>query len=212
MAQPLSPSELQFLQTLHQRASRSGQIAGQPGPGMMASLSPPTNRQRVWQGIKFEQTSVYEPKPWIPLSTDGLPIGLIARDRTLTFTLPTVNITAQDRIGFSTPAAVYAITATAFLTDGAGAGVDLPVGADPRDVFRIQIKDATGDLWQSEPAMASNVAGTAQFPRLIGAAGRMCDGGTTTIVMVTPLLANLLIDVTLWTIEQPGPTNIAPSS
>lgn len=213
MSQPLSPHEMQYLAQLQSRAIATGQAQqGRPGPGMMASLTPPTNRQRVWQGVKFEQMSVYEPQPWIPLSEDGLPIGLVCRDRTVTYSLPTVNQETPSRLGFSTPAACYAITATSLLTDGAGNLVSLAVGVDPRDVFRIQIKYAQGDLWQSEPAIARNICGTAEFPRLVGKPSWMLDGGTSIIVTVTPLIANLIIDVTLWTIEQPGPTNIAPSS
>lgn len=214
MTTPLSPPELEYLRQLLHRGTRAGQVTtpGQPGPGMMASLNPPTNRQRTYMGVKFEQMPVYQPEPWIPLSEDGLPIGLVCRDRTVTYLLPTANQETPQRLGFSTPASCYAITATAVQTDGAGAGVNLPVGMDPRDTFRLQIKYAQGDLWQSEPAIARNVAGTAEFPRLVGKPGWMLDGGTSIILTVTPLFENLIIDVTLWTIEQPGPTNIAPSS
>lgn len=206
MSQPLSPQEIQHLQYLLARGQHAGQVRhpGAPGPGMMASLNPPSTRKRIWEGVEYEPTGLYEPKPLMPYADN---IGWVPRDRTATFTNPTVGQESALTLGFSTPSVCYALTGSAIPSDGT---TGLPVGYNPLDTFRVQVKYSQGDLWQTDPTLARNVLGTAEFPRLVGARAWRLDAGTSLRLTVTPLVANLTIDVTLWIIETPG-SNIAPS-
>jgi len=197
-APPLGPQEIQVLTMLHQRASANNQMP----VGLLATVSPPDNATRHYNNIPFRETDVVKPKPWMAVDPN---IGYLLNDRIVSLNNPAINVENITRLGFDVPSSVYALVATAIDTTGAG----FPVGQDARDFFQIQFELSNGQRWQTLPALGSTVTGPAQFPRLLGRPAWQLNNGAVLLARITPLRANLRIDVNLWTIEQPGPTNIA---
>ena len=106
-------------------------------------------------------------------------------------------------IQFDLPCRVIALNGAAFST---AAGNALPVGVGPRDCFLFRMEYTTGDRLHINARIASLYLGTAERPGEIGGVGYTIDGGTVT-VGITPLIANLRINVALHCVEMRGPRN-----
>lgn len=119
-----------------------------------------------------------------------------------------VNATAGSEtlaiIQFDLPCRLIAINGSAFNT---AAGNALPVGVDPRDTFLFRLEYTTGDKLHITQRLGSTVVGTSQRPGEIGGVGYTIDQGASVTIGITPLLANLRIDITLVCLEMRGPRN-----
>ena len=80
-------------------------------------------------------------------------------------------------------------------------------GLDPLDTFTIQFQHTNGDLYMTLPALGGTVLGAGSEPVLLGGPSWAQDRGTSILVTIQPLRANLRIDVCLWAIEARGPAN-----
>jgi len=107
-------------------------------------------------------------------------------------------------VQFDLPCRLIAINGAAFST---AAGNALPVGVGPRDAFLFRLEYTTGDRLMISQRMASTVCGTAERPGELGGTGYTIDQGASVTLGITPLLANLRIDVTLVCLEMRGPRN-----
>ena len=107
-------------------------------------------------------------------------------------------------VQFDLPCRLIAINGAAFSTAGGNA---LPVGVGPRDCFLFRLEYTTGDRLMITQRMASTVLGTAERPGELGGTGYTIDQGASVTLGITPLLANLRIDVTLVCLEMRGPRN-----
>lgn len=110
-------------------------------------------------------------------------------------------------IPFDLPCRVVALNGAAFST---AQGNALPVGVGPRDCFLFRMEYTTGDRLHINARIASLYLGTAERPGEIGGVGYTIDGGTVTIG-ITPLIANLRINVALHCVEMRGPRNYVTS-
>ena len=199
---PYSAAEIAQLQSALQHAQASGQLETVIGPNMLATLNPPTDDTRIKNGVPYREMQVYYPEPWMPVASD---IAYSPNDRVVQVLNQTANTEVIERLGFDVPTVVYATVSAVRSTSG-----DLPATVgNERDLFRVQFELTNGRKWQTSNSLGSTVTGTAERPRLLGRTGWRFDMGTVLLVKVTPLVANLDINVVLYTIETPGATNIA---
>lgn len=197
-----SDAQVAQLQQAIQHAQSTGQLAEVIGPNMLATLNPPTDDTRIKNGVPYREMQVYYPEPWMPVATD---IAYSPNDRVVQLLNGTANTEAIERLGFDVPTVVYATVSSVRSTNA-----NLPTTVqDARDLFRVQFELTNGRKWQTNPALGTAVTGTAERPRLLGRTGWRFDMGTVLQVKITPLIADLEINIVLYTIETPGATNIA---
>lgn len=106
-------------------------------------------------------------------------------------------------VQFDLPCRLIAINGSAVDTTGAA----LPVGLDPRDTFLFRLEYTTGDRLHITQRLGSTVVGTAQRPGEVGATGYTINQGASVTLGITPLRANLRVDITLHTLEMRGARN-----
>ena len=107
-------------------------------------------------------------------------------------------------VQFDIPCRLIAFTGSSFNT---AAGNALPVGVGPRDTFLFRAEYTQGDRLHVAARIASTVVGTSERPGEIGGAGWTINSGASFVLGITPLLANLRINVTLVCLEMRGPSN-----
>lgn len=174
------------------------------------SMQPPDLRQQAAQVAQgqaaYARCAVAQPQPWLYY---GPNIGHPARDFTVQLLNGTVNVEAQtaNPWRFDVPGSIIALTGSCHLTTGAG----FPVGWSPLDSFKVRINTVNGQEGLIvQAAHASNVLGTGALPRYLPLDCWKFDVGAVFQVFVTPLIANLDIDVTAWVVFDLGPTNVTP--
>lgn len=86
-------------------------------------------------------------------------------------------------------------------------GNALPVSVNPLDLFLVRFEYVQGDQLTTNARLGSNVLGTAAQPGEVGGVGWVFNTGSTVTVGITPLVANLRIDVTIACLEFRGPSN-----
>ena len=202
---PISGDELNLLNYLRARNLSAGKA--------VAALEVPDTESRIVQGVPYQEVPVAEPMPWMPVAND---IAWGLNDRTTTFTGATANVETPNTMGFDLPSVVYAITATVrqstfepqgnFFNFWEGNGF-----ASPLDTFRVQFGLSQGRNWQTTNAPGSTICGSAERPRFLGRSAWRLGEGAVLLVKVTPLLANLNIDIVLWAVEFTGGSNIRPT-
>lgn len=205
MSQPLNEREYYLLQQLQARAVAAGQNPGQvglPGPNMRATLNPPSDDQRLAGGVPYRMTRLGEPLAWLPYSPT---IAWRNNDRVAAFTNQTANAQATVRLNFDTPSVIYKIAAG--VRDTQGNAINGSFGT-VLDTFQIQFTlSQAGIVFQTTATYGSTICGTAALPRVLDIPWRM-DQGAAILVNVTPLMANLDVNIVLYTVETPGATNI----
>lgn len=176
------------------------QVTWPPGLSASALLEPPSTQLRAQQGVYFYRphVPVDRPRPWFPADPN---IGRQVRRVVRNFSGLTAGTEVPQNIQVDTPATVYALTGAAFNTAaGLSAGLDS---------FRVRFEYITGDRLDTVSGLGSALLGTAAFPAFIGDVGWSFDRGSAIRVFVTPLIANLAIDIAVWWIEVRGPVNFS---
>lgn len=187
----------------------SGGSPGIPGPGQ---LQPNSRAANVAAGMDYQLLPAYP--PFVRLSTSSS-VAYFVRFRTFIFhgNGTAANTTAQQQMSFSVPTIIIARTAAAILADAAA----LPVGRGSLDIFTFQLFRAGSnsdmiDAGAGGTATAPNVLtlgsailGTAAQPALIPGNGLFVDTGSFLLASCTNLIANALVHVTLWCLEEYGP-------
>jgi hypothetical protein len=80
-------------------------------------------------------------------------------------------------------------------------------GINPLNTFLFRMEYSTGDQLMTAARLASTCLGTMENPGEIGGTGYVINPGASLVLGVTPLLANLRIDITLHCLEARGPSN-----
>ena len=107
-------------------------------------------------------------------------------------------------VNFDIPCTLYARAGGAFVTQAPNA---FPLGVLPLGSFLFRMEYSTGDKLDTGPRLASTCLGTMENPGEVGGAGYVIQPGAGVVLGITPLLADLRIDITLFCLEQRGPTN-----
>lgn len=183
-------------------AQAAGQLEALVGPDMLASLAQTDTGSRLFQGVRYEETAVAMPVPWLPQDPN---IALGLNDRVVSFNGATANVQTSATVSFDVPCVVFQINGAVRSTNA-----DLPATVgDPLDLIRVQFKTVGGYQFQTSDVFGSTILGTAQRP---GNLGRPCwrfESGSSLTVFYTPLVANLQVDIVMRTVITPGPGNIA---
>lgn len=175
-------------------------------PQAGANINIPSLSQLGGQGRpRFVRVPVYPTAP--PVSTDPY-VGIMMRyyGTTLLSTQDdyVVGSEASRVIPFDIPGVIFARAGSAFNT---GAGNALPLGVRPLDTFLFRMQYSTGEVFDIGPRLASTCLGSGENPAEIGGIGFIVKPGASILVGITPLLANLRIDITLYCMEQRGSSN-----
>ena len=128
---------------------------------------------------------------------------------TLTYTDAdfTVNAESLRTVQFDLPCRLIGFTGSSVVYDGANAVTGYVAGIDPRDQFLFRMEYTTGDRLHTAARLGSTVVGTLQNPGEIGGTGYTIDQGAAVILGITPLVANIRIDITMVCLEIRGSSN-----
>ena len=181
-------------------------VAVTPGNpvGGGAAISMPSRAQMGGEGgglPPWQRVPVYPPQ--LLLSTNKY-VGHETRYYGAGILNIAINTETTATVQFDTPCIVYGMTGSAFSTAAAA----LPAGTEPLDTFLIGIEHSNGNRMTTSPRLGTTVLGTARQPGLIGGNGWVFDRGSTCVFLITPLIANLRIDVNLLCVEERGPSNL----
>lgn len=173
------------------------------GAGATASLSPPSDMERMQDTNQpWDRLQLYYPEPLLPV---GNRIAFQLRQRVVQFQSAAANVESVQSIQFDTPGPVYQITAAAYDNTGAA----LPVGLDSLDTFRVRFEHSSGDRLTTVATLGSTICGKGALPALLSRSCWHFDSGSVMRVGVTPLRANLDIDIVAWQYEARGPSNVS---
>jgi hypothetical protein len=185
-------------------APGGGNMPGWPaGYDSQAQIDPATYNTYLQQGIPWYRQQVSEPLVFIPADDR---IATQPRMRSVTITNEAAGTEVLRFVQVDIPSTVYALSGAAATTDGSA----LPVGRVGRETFRVRFQHNVGDRLTPVTQLGDSIVGSAQFPAKIGGAGWVFDRGGTVEIGITPLIANLTVDITLWIIEIRGPSNYNP--
>jgi hypothetical protein len=142
--------------------------------------------------------------PQVLLSTNRA-VGHQTRDYGAGILNIAANLPTNQSIQFDIPVIIFAMTASVTTTDNSA----LAVGKDPLSLFTLLLQHSNGEqLTAGGARLGGAIVGTAQRPRLVGGNGYVFNQGSSLIMTITPLIANLRIDIVCQCIEERGPTNI----
>lgn len=181
---------------------------GAPGAPQPVSPQPGGAPDSPWQrqaaieaGIPYRRVPIWP--PFANLARDPSVVYMV-RLRPIFFGGNGVAAGAlpQQPLQFSQPTIVFARTAAAFRADDVG----LPVGRHSLETFSAFIQRTNGDALDggTTPIIARAIFGDGSNPALYAANGLFFNNGTNISVNVTTLLANVLVHIVLWTIEEYG--------
>ena len=189
-----NPTFEQQLQNARGLLAELAQIEQRLGPQMRATLA--TDGPMVIDGIPFVGIDAATPRPLVPMK--GVTLGL--NDRLFSLVNGTINQQVPVPLSFDLNSCAYAITAAVY--DTSLGGTFPPNGfANPLDTFKVQFRLAQGRQYQTAPILGSAVCGDAKFPRFLGMPAWRLPKGTTLQALITPLVANIEVDISLWCIE-----------
>jgi hypothetical protein len=113
-------------------------------------------------------------------------------------------------VQFDIPCRLIAFNGSALYYFGSPAVVaGLPLGVKANDTYLFRAEYTTGDKLHTGARLGSTVVGSDENPGEIGGAGYTIDAGASFVLGITPLMANLRIDVTLVCLEMRGPRNFS---
>lgn len=113
-------------------------------------------------------------------------------------------------VQFDIPCRMIAINGSALYYFGSPAvPASLPLGVKPNDTYLFRAEYTTGDKLHVASRLGSTVVGSDENPGEIGGAGYTIDSGASFVLGITPLIANLRIDITLVCLEMRGPRNFS---
>jgi len=169
----------------------------------MAALDPPSAYgQTGGQKVPWYREPVLEPRVFFP---NDLYTAKQIRWRSVVVENEAANAEAIRLINIDIPSTVYAIVGAARDT---GAATQFNDGG--RNEFLVRFRHNSGDQLTPQPALGTLFTGDARFPALVGAAGWVFNRGGSVEVGITPLRANLRIDVAVWCVEIRSHTNYNP--
>jgi hypothetical protein len=119
----------------------------------------------------------------------------------------TVNSETVRTIQFDIPCRVIAINGGGVYYDDSNNIQSLPEGYNLNDLYLFRLEYTTGDKLHTGSRLASTCIGNAENPGEIGGVGFTVDQGSSIQLIITPLISNLRIDITLHCLEIRGQRN-----
>ncbi len=179
---------------------------GEPEPGG-SPVQPWQRQDAIDSGVPYRRVPIYP--PFANLARDPSIIYMV-RIRPMFFGGAGVaaGVLPPQPLQFSQPTIVYARTAAAILTDGTG----MPVGRVSRDLFSAFFIRSNGDGLDggTTPILGDAIFGNGGSPALYAANGVFFNNGTVMSINVSTLIANTLVHIVVYTIEEYGNPNARP--
>lgn len=175
-----------------QPSQAQGSAPWPPPASAQAALSPPTFASYSQNAdVRWTRVDAYWPHLTLPNSAF---IAIKSLDLVVSCSgNPANSAYANQQVTLPVPSVVFNVTGAAVDTTGTA----LPVGLASLDTFTIEIVMSNNDKKMTAAALGSTVVGTAQRPRQVGPTGWMADMGQSFNLTITPLRANLRIDIVL---------------
>jgi hypothetical protein len=177
------------------------------GPQRQALVSMPSAAQLGGEGpIPFARFPFYPTAPWYSTNPNvGYQVryysgGILSTDADYTVNTESVRI-----VQFDIPCRLIAINGAAVDSTGVVSFTEQTMNL--QYLFRAEY--TTGDKLHTAARLASTVVGTGNEPGEIGGHGYNIDQGASLILGITPLVANLRIDITFVCLEMRGPRNFS---
>lgn len=153
----------------------------------------------------FPTAPFYSTNPNVGYQTRYYSVGVLYTDADYTVGSEMLRV-AQ----FDIPCRLVAFNGSAINYFGVPAVVAaLPVGVKPNDTYLFRAEYTTGDKLHISARLGSTVVGSDENPGEIGGTGYTIDQGASLAIAITPLMANLRIDITLVCLEMRGPRNFS---
>lgn len=170
-----------------------------PSPAQMGGAGP----------VKFVRFPFYPTAPWYSTNPAvGYQVRFYSTGVLPTDTDYAVNTEMLRNIQFDIPCRLIALNGAAVLTNNlAGANSLSEINMGLQYLFRLEY--TTGDRLHTTARLASTVVGTMTNPGEIGGHGYNIGQGASVTIGITPLQANLRIDVTLVCLEIRAPRNFS---
>lgn len=176
-------------------------------PNRSALVSMPSAAQLGGeQPLPFVRFPFYPTAPWYSTNPNvGYQTRFYSTGLTSTDTDYVVGSETMRNVTFSIPCRMIAINGAAI--DNTFAVVYSEQTMNLQYLFRVEY--SSGDRLHVTQRLASTVVGTMQNPGELGGHGYNIDTGATLSIGITPLVANLRIDVTFVCLEMRGPRNFS---
>lgn len=175
-----------------------------PPPG-----STPHLEQQSYQSLAnnpqvfWTRSSVADPQPLIPHAENGT-LAIEYNTRTKRFSGNAAGARYTERFAFDRASVVYARTAGVRTADGSA----FTYNGNVLDLFDAQFVRSNGqDRLDADSGMGSVLFGSAERPSYCGGPAWMFDNSTGILLTVTPLVADIVIDISLQVISIPTAGN-----
>lgn len=156
--------------------------------------------------LPFVRFPFYPTAPWYSTNTAvGYQVRFYSQGILPSDTDYAVNTEALRNVQFDIPCRLIAINGA--VRDTTGVVVYTEQTMNLQYLFRLEY--TTGDRLHTTSRLASTVVGTMQNPGEIGGHGYNIDQGASVTLGITPLAANLRIDITLVCLEMKAPRNFS---
>jgi len=153
----------------------------------------------------FPTAPFYSTNPNVGYQTRYYSVGVLYTDADYTVGSEMLRV-AQ----FDIPCRLVAFNGSAVSYFGSPAVISaLPLGVKPNDTYLFRAEYTTGDKLHISARLGSTVVGSDENPGEIGGTGYTIDQGASLSIAITPLMANLRIDITLVCLEMRGPRNFS---
>ena len=183
-------------------------------PYRSAVISMPSSAQLGGQQpLPFVRFPFYPTAPWYSTNPNvGYQVRYYSTTLASTDSDFTVGSEVTRTVQFDLPCRVIAFNGAAAPTDWSSPpqinGVDfLPDEKNMNLLYRFRVEYTTGDKLQTAARYASTVLGTGSYPGEIGGHGYNIDQGASLQVSLTPLLADITIDISIVCLEMRAPQN-----
>lgn len=183
------------------------QPAPAPAPYPTALVAPPSAAQLGGeQPLPFVRFPFYPTAPYYSTNPNvGYQVRFYSTGLNRTDADYLLNSEAIRAVQFDIPCRVIAINGAA--VDGTGVITYTTTNMNLQYLFRAEY--TTGDKLTVTARLANTVVGTAENPGEIGGHGYNIDQGASLMIGLTPLVANLRIDITLVCLEMRPPRNFS---
>lgn len=184
------------------------------GPYRSAVVSMPSSAQLGGtQPMPFVRFPFFPTSPWYSTNPNvGYQVRYYSASVASTDSDFTVGTEVTRTVQFDLPCRVIAFNGAAYPTDWSSPpqinGNDFfPSERNMNLLYRFRVEYTTGDKLQTNARVASTVVGTGSDPGEIGGHGYNIDQGASLQVSITPLLADITVDVSIVCLEMRAPQN-----
>jgi len=176
-----------------------------------ANIAMPSSAQMGGEGEQpFVRFPFFPTAPWYSTNPSvGYQVRYYGATLLSTDADYTVNSESTRFVQFDIPCRLVAINGSAVNTAALGVAVGALSTINMNLSYLFRMEYSTGDKLHTAARLAETVVGTMENPGEIGGHGFNIDQGASVQLGLTPLIADLRIDITLVCLEMRGPRNFS---